>query len=345
MMYHVERLAEWKAGKVIYPLYIEAGPSGVCNHRCTFCAYDFLEYKPHYWKTEVMLERLKEMGRLGAKSIMFSGEGEPFLHKDILALADRSVESGIDVSFTTNGTLMTKEISERVLPKTKWIKVSVNAGTPETYAAIHRAPAKDFDRMAENLRDAVRIRREHQYACALGMQILLLPENAHEAAALARLGKDIGVDYLVVKPYSRHPESRGEKYNAIRYADYLGLKDELEKENTGDFQVIFRLNAMKKWDEAQKSYKRCLALPFWAHIDAQGNVWGCSTFIGHDRFLYGNLYEQTFEAIWTGEKRMESLRWVEACMDPARCRFNCRMDEANRYLWELAHPPDHVNFI
>jgi hypothetical protein len=36
---------------------------------------------------------------------------------------------------------------------------------------------------------------------------------------------------------------------------------------------------------------------------------------------------------------------VEKKLDVSRCRVNCRMDEINRYLWDLKSPPEHVNFI
>ncbi|MDO8489277.1 MAG: SPASM domain-containing protein, partial [Candidatus Omnitrophota bacterium] len=176
-------------------------------------------------------------------------------------------------------------------------------------------------------------------------QLLLLPDNYREAVSLARLARDIGLDYLVIKPYSQHPQSKTNIYSNIKYNDYFFLQDELAKENTADFQVIFRINTMKKWDNGQKPYKRCIAQPFWSHIDAGGNVWGCSAFLNVERFLYGNIYEQAFQEIWEGERRLESLRWVEECMDATGCRLNCRMDEVNRYLWELKIPPEHVNFI
>ena len=46
LIYHVPRVHEWFHGKNIYPIYTEIGLFGGCNHRCIFCAFDFLNYKP-----------------------------------------------------------------------------------------------------------------------------------------------------------------------------------------------------------------------------------------------------------------------------------------------------------
>ena len=152
------------------------------------------------------------------------------------------------------------------------------------------------------------------------------------------------MDYLVIKPYSQHPLSATDRYKDIRYEKYEKLAGELQKLDGPDFSVIFRANAMKKWDDGRRPYDRCLALPFWTYIDAGGNVWGCSMFLGNDKFLYGNINEKSFKAIWEGGKRRKSLKYVSG-MDASRCRVNCRLDEVNRYLWELKNPGGHVNFI
>jgi radical SAM protein with 4Fe4S-binding SPASM domain len=102
---------------------------------------------------------------------------------------------------------------------------------------------------------------------------------------------------------------------------------------------------MKKWDEGIRNYGHCLALPFWTYIDSGGNVWGCSAYLSDERFHYGNINENTFREIWESEKRLASLKWCSEELDTTGCRVNCRMDEINRYLWELANPPEHVNFI
>jgi hypothetical protein len=59
----------------------------------------------------------------------------------------------------------------------------------------------------------------------------------------------------------------------------------------------------------------------------------------------GNIYKNTFKQIWESEKHKKLLRFANEKLDSGKCRVNCRMDEVNRYLWELKHPPAHVNFI
>lgn len=345
LLYHPERVSRWLKGETIYPIYMEVSPTGSCNHRCTYCGLDFMEYKKRSLDTTVFKERLTEMGKLGLKSIMYAGEGEPFLHKDIGEIIRHTKASGIDVGITTNAALLKATLADEVLGHVEWIKVSINGGNPETYAAVHRCKPAEFDRVIENMNYASKVKSEKGYKCALGMQIVLLPENKDSIFELARIARDIGMNYLVIKPYSQHPQSITRKYEDIKYADFLPLSKELKKYATKDFNVIFRLNTMKKWDDAERGYSNCFALPFWSYIDSGGNVWGCSVYLGNQRFAYGNIYEHTYREIWEGAARKKSLHWSESELDTSQCRVNCRMDEVNRYLWELKNPIEHVNFI
>jgi GTP 3',8-cyclase len=345
LIYHVERVNDWLKGRDIYPVYVEVSPAGSCNHRCVYCALDFMEYQPRFLDTAVFKKRLTEMGRLGVKSIMYAGEGEPFLHKHIAEIIKHTKKSGIDTAVTTNGVLLKKELAEDILPSLTWIKVSINGGTKKTYSLIHRTAPEDFNKVMVNMADAAELRRNKKYACTLGMQIILLPENYREVCLLAKKSRDIGMDYLVVKPYSQHPLSNTIRYKDIKYGSYLKLAEKLQRFNRDNFNVIFRLKTMKKWDAASRPYKHCLALPFWAYIDAGGNVWGCSIYLKKDKFCLGNIYKRSFKEIW-GCRRTEQLwQWAANELDTTKCRVNCRMDEINSYLWEIKNPPEHVNFI
>ena len=345
LIYHPERVNDWLQGKMIYPIYMEISPAGACNHRCTYCGLDFMEYKPRFLDAGLFKERLTELGQLGLKSIMYAGEGEPFLHKDIVDIINHTKASEIDAAITTNGVLFGKDIADKILKDTEWMKVGIDGATPDTYAKIHNCSTDDFEKVIENIRYVVELKRGNGYKCTLGVQMLLLPDNADEAKPLAKIVKDIGVDYFVIKPYSQHIQSKTTKYSFIKYERYKYLEDELMKLNTEDFNIIFRANTMNKWDVASHSYRKCLGIPFWSYIDAGGNIWGCSVYLGDERFLYGNIYEETFKQIWEGKRRRESLQWSKEKLDTSQCRVNCRMDEVNRYLWELKNPPEHVNFI
>ena len=345
LIYHVSRVNDWLKGNCIYPIYAEISPAGTCNHRCIYCALDFMEYQTRFLDSRVLKERLSEMASCGLKSIMYAGEGEPLLHKEIVDIINYTKQTGIDVAITTNGVLFREDIIESTLENITWIKVSINGGTKETYAKIHKTNPESFERVISNMSYAAKIKRERGYKCTLGMQLILLPENSEEIKLLAQRAKDIGMDYLVIKPYSQHPSSRTNKYKEIKYSDYFYLSDELNSFKDDKFSVIFRMNTMEKWDEKKRNYRHCLALPFWSYIDAGGTVWGCSVYLNDENFSYGNIYKNSFREIWEGEKRVNSVRWAEEELDTSRCRVNCRMDEVNRYLWELKHLPEHVNFI
>lgn len=345
LMYHPGRLSDWLKGEQVYPIYMEISPAGSCNHRCIFCGKDFMGYKHKFLETGIFKQRLKEMGKLGVKSIMYAGEGEPCLHKDIADIIIATKKSGIDVAVTTNGVLFNQSLVEETLEDITWVKVSIDAANDSTYVKIHRARSGDLDKVMGNMAYADEVRKKKKYNCTLGMQVILLPDNYDEIELLARKAKSIGMDYLVVKPYSQHPLSKTVRFKDIKYNKYLDLASNLEKYNSKDFNVIFRVYSMQKWDEANRDYRHCLALAFWAYIDAEGNVWACSMYLTKDKFLLGNINENSFKDIWEGKKRKELTRWAAQDLNTDKCRVNCRMDEVNRYLWDLTHPSEHVNFI
>lgn len=344
LIYHVDKVYQWIKGEDIYPVYMEIAPCGGCNHRCKFCALDYLGYKPDCLKTETLINFLKEIASCGVKSVMFAGEGEPLLHKDIAKLVISARKMGLDVSITTNGVLLTKELLEQILPHLSWLRISFNAGTAKTYSLIHRTDPKDFERVIKNIKEGVHIKKKNNYACTIGIQFLLLNENYSEVSGLAEILKHKEVDYLIVKPYSQHPLSINRLKSQLDYKKLLSLEKDLDKYATENFHVIFRRNTMMKIPKS-KPYKKCFGIPFWAYLSSQGDLYACSTFLSDKRFCYGNIYRSSFKDLWKSKKRKKIMQMMKDNWDIENCREVCRLDEINRYLWELKNPPLHVNFI
>ncbi len=132
LMYHPEKVALWRlSGDIDAPIYMEVSPSGVCNHRCIMCALDFMGYKKEFISHAGLIDFLKDASSAGLKSVMFAGEGEPFLHP-FFAKIVQDASTFIDVSITTNGVFFNDP--EAIIPYCKWIKVSINSGNAQNYA-------------------------------------------------------------------------------------------------------------------------------------------------------------------------------------------------------------------
>lgn len=344
LIYHLKRVACWVEGRDIYPLYIEISPHGGCNHRCIFCALDYLEYEPACLDTEVLKSFLHEISAKGTKSIMFAGEGEPLLHKNISELVIYAKSRSLDIAITTNGVSLSKNLLRKILPRLSWLRISLNAGTNKTYSLIHRTNPKDFDKVIRNIKEAVQIKKEKGYPCTIGIQLLLLNENYGEVSMLAEILRSLGADYLTVKPYSQHPSSINRLKPQLDYEKLLFLEEELRKYATESFKIIFRKQTMLKIAQ-EKPYKKCLGLPFWAYLTSKGDLYACSAFLGDERFCYGNIYKDSFETIWGGKARREIMKMMESDWDIKNCREICRLDEINRFLWKLKQPPEHATFI
>lgn len=354
LMFHPQRVAQWleavtdsEKAKKVYPIYIEVSPTGACNHRCVFCAMDYIGYKPRTLNIEVMKRVVPEMGQLGVKSIMFAGEGEPLLYRDINKLAKLTVDSDIDIAFSTNGVLLKRQIVEDMIPITTWIKVSIDAGTPKTYVSIHNTQESDFTTVIDNLKYAIKYKQKWNLSCAIGAQLLLLPENSHEIETLAKICRDdIGLDYLVIKPYSQHMSSKTRRYEELNYQPFVERAKEATLLSSGNFKVIYRSETTKNHMNRHNNFKSCDAVPFfWAYVVANHDVYACSAFLQDERFRLGNLAHNSFQEIWEGEKREKLLEMMHNSFDLRECRLNCRMGYINEYLWNLKYPHPHVNFI
>ena len=344
MIFHIGRLQQWLEGKDIYPLYVEIGTSRACNHACRFCAFDYLERKPQLIERGVLKNFLQAAFRCGLRSVLYSGEGEPLFHSQITDIILETKDIGIDVALTTNGVLLSQNIIKQCLGALTWLRVSLNAATRESYAKIHETDPDDFNRVLDNLRQAVREKKRRHHACTIGAQLVLLPENQGEVILLAEILREIGLDYFIVKPFSQHQLSRSRTYRGLDYREQENLAEELSLYSKSDFDIIFRSKSMQKI-KAKKPYARCLGTPFFAFITSDGNVYPCQAFVGQKQFCFGNINKGSFNQIFNGWKRKKVIKFISTKLDVTKCRQACRLDEINKYLWELRHPPAHVNFI
>ena len=337
LIFHPERVGKWLNGEKIYPILTEISLTSACNHRCIFCAPSFfLNYKPHYLDTEVLKRTIKNMAKIGVKAIVLAGEGEPLLHPDIIEIIEYISRCGIDVAVTTNGVLMDETFIYQCLEYLSWIKISVDADTDSIYEKIHRCKKGDLDKVFKNLEYAVKFKRNNNSKCIIGTQAILLKENIEDLSSLMVDMKEIGVDYLAIKPLSKHSLGTCKDLEEVEETDELEHKIGVFNIHSKKFKVIFRYDSFESLNR-DKSYNKCYAQDFMAHIDSLGGVHSCINYLGDEEYCYGNINEDRFENIWKNKS------FIQPDLD--KCRTICRLDKINRYLWELKNPQEHVNFI
>ena len=303
---------------------------------------DYIGYKPNFLDTDLILKNLKDLFAKGLKSVIFAGEGEPLMHKDAPKIFNETKSFGIDVALSTNGALLTKEISEQCLQSMTWIRFSIAAATDEIYNKIQRGRKGDLQKVYKNLQDAVKIKRDKNLKVTLGGQLLLLEDNKNEAYQLAKNLREIGLDYITIKPFI--PSKYSGHLISVDYSDSIEIERRVKELATDNFSVYFRHQAVKNLD-IEKPYEKCYALPFMSHITAEGKIFPCVAFAGIEEFIYGNLYEKSFVEIWESAHTREIMNNFSGEFLKKNCRKACRLDEMNKYLSELKNPGAHVNFI
>ena len=95
--------------------------------------------------------------------------------------------------------LLTKNKAEEVLPYLTYLRINISAGESKRYSEIMGVKEKYFDRICQNIKDMVEIKRKNNLGVTIGLQMVLMPEDADQVIPLAKLGKELRPDYLVIK--------------------------------------------------------------------------------------------------------------------------------------------------
>ena len=345
LFYHVPRICDWIKGENIYPIYMEISPVGSCNHRCIFCAYDFIGYPNRKLDCDRLLTFIDEAKEAGVKSLLYAGEGEPLLHPDIEKFITHSKNSGIDVGLFTNGQLLKEELAESILPFLTFLRFSFNGGTKRNYADIHKVKPEIFERVIANIKKSSEIKEKESLDVDIGVQYVLLPENVDYLIDAVKMIKDTGIGYFVIKPFVQ--QSHLQSYRIGEQLDLNNIEDilnEAESFSSEDFVVIARRDSFEGY--GQRTYKHCYGTSFISVLNSAGDLATCLPYWDKDDFILGNIYKSEFEGIWLGDRRKKIKEYLGNKLNVQECPPNCRPNAINEFLWEIKNPTvKHINFV
>lgn len=349
LIWHLDRVNDFLNGKKIAPIHIDVGLSKGCNIKCHYCfgALQGNFYKKGadtYFPREALLRYVREAGELGVRSMGFIGEGEPLLNPNVYDAIVEGKRSGVDIALGTNGILFqTGKRGEESLEHLTWIRFNISAASDQAYRRLHGS--KEFSIATEKIKFCVDTKRKKNLDVTIGLQMVLTPLDVDQVIPLAKLGKELGVDYLVIKQCSDSVDNALGVYDRLKeYADFSEILEEAEGISTKDYHVIAKWK--KITSEGKRSYYQCLGVPFLLYSSGNGRLYPCGMFfdIQEEEYRMGDLVEQSFKEIFESQRYWDVVEKVKK-INVRNCYAGCRTDSINEFIWQIKHTPEHVNFV
>lgn len=319
------------------PVIIELDPTTACNFRCPDCINEKLLNNGEI-ESQRLSELLKEFHKTGVKGIIFIGGGEPLAHKSMPKPIVEAYNLGMSIGLTTNGSLIDRYLEE-IGSFVQWTRVSVDAGTKETFSWIRPSYIKNsFSKVISNIEALAKIKKG-----TLGFSFLLIEHtdsnghvttNASELFSAARLAKNSGCDYFEYKP------AVDRQHNLIPLSNTV--KGEIERQgplmealNTNNFQVITPKSTeylmTRDFSQQLKNYQTCPILELRTVVTPTG-IYPCPYKRGLESQKIGEI-DQNFKEYWTSRERQDRTKSI----NPSKtCPFYCIRHETNLFLQLLA---------
>lgn len=347
--YHHNRVNSWLIGAKITPITVDMALTTACNYKCVYCYGKLQENKQpkreNEWNNYARF--LKDAKDIGVKAISLVSDGESTCSPYVYDFINLAKNLGLDIALGTNG-LELEYINIQVLRALTYLRFNISAGEKERYKEIHGCKNSDYFTVIKNIRRIVSYKRSSNLKTTIGLQMVFMPEFKDQIKPLVKLGKDLGVDYLVIKHCSDNEVSDLK----VSYCDYksLDIIKELEwaeKQSTDTYQVIVKWSKINAGKE--RTYDHCYGPNFILQISGTGLVAPCGMLFNdkYKKYHIGNIHEQSFKEIVFSEKYDEVMRLLaEEHNVHTMCGTLCLQHNVNEYLDSLKKiAPEHINFI
>ena len=356
--WHQERVEAWERGERIAPVTIDMALTRACNYGCHFCYAMLQENDRSVINQPIIYDFLEDCAEIGVKGISLVSDGESTISPVFVDTVTRGSELGLSMATGTNGFVLTRRRLEEVLPHLTYLRLNISAGEKERYAEIMGVKEKWFDRVCQNIADMVEIKRRDNLNVTIGLQMVLMPEYSDQVLPLARLGKKLRPDYLIIK----HCSDDEDGTLGVDYSGYEKLYDTLRQaENLSDdeYKVVVKWSKIKA--NGERSYQRCYGAPFMLQMSGSGLVAPCGMLFNerYKKFHIGNICETRFRDIWASDRYWEVMNYLASPKFNAQkmCGSLCLQHKVNETLDEYQKgrfafpdltnksPPQHINFI
>ena len=310
--WHLDRVAAWERGELIPPVTLDVSWTTRCNARCSFCAAAYQTGQRASIPTERIKMLLEDAAEIGVRGMVTMSDGESTLHPFWPESIRMGKELGMDMAAASNGYLLQPAMADTVLPHLTYLRINFSAGEPKRYSEIMGVPEFWFERVKRNIACMVEFKRKHKLAVTINMNMVLHPRNADQILPFARLGKELGVDYAIIKhclDYSNAPL-------AVDYSEYdkiVPVIKEAEALSTPDYLVAVKWQMMQSG--AVASCERCYGPAFLLQVSGTGLLAACGPLFAPryaEKYHIGNVCDTRLKDLWKSPRYREVMDYLRS---------------------------------
>ena len=273
-----------------FPTCLEFDPSMLCNHNCVWCRYGHDESMLSY---DFMIKKLAKYPKV--KGIRITGGGEPLMNPDTVPFIQECFKRKMTIGIETNGSLLNDESIDVIARSCRYCRISLDAGSPETYMGLHRA--NDFNKVVENIRKLAKAKIRE-----LGVSYLVVTKNVNDIKLLPKL--NLPVDYIHFKPLINKGTTDKAKQEAIKLIETIpyfktikARYDRLLQDDVCNNKIPCRISELirrvggdsKEYVCCEKAYESKYEVDKW-----DGDTSGCKT-------CRYNGYNEILESYYTDD--------------------------------------------
>lgn len=180
------------------PYHVEIHPADRCNIDCFFCSTAAIR-----GTDELPFDRfsslIDELKARGTRAIRFSGGGEPLFHRKIKDVLRAIVAAGIPIeNLTTNAVLLDEATATLLTQACDQVTISLNTVGAESYASMMQTPARNYQRVLDNIRRLITVRdAAGSKRPIVNLQFLVWRENYRDIPRMYELARELGADTMI----------------------------------------------------------------------------------------------------------------------------------------------------
>mgnify|MGYP001612871151 FL=1 len=349
--FHRERVEAWTRGERVAPIFMDIAWTRKCQAACSFCYAQAQASEGGEITQQNAMDFLEDAAEVGVLAMNYISDGESTMVPWYAESVEKAASLGIRVGAGSNGISLTEPVLERVLPHLMSLRFNFSAGEKQRYAQIMGLKPALYDRVLENIRAAVRLSK----GCIINMNLVCDPKDSDQLLPFARLARELGVHYAIIKHCAVDPDSvldvdiKG--YEAIE-----GIMQECESLSTADTKIVVKWNKIKHAGE--RAYTACYGPPFALQMSGNGLIAPCGPLFNekYRAFHMGNITTQRFKDIFHSERYWDVMAYLASDnFNPQkRCPSDCMQNLTNDWLFRykagqvtfpIVPAPSNVEFL